>query len=907
MGNVDRERVDDIFMAALELPASERASYVETHCGDDGELRDAVIAMLRAHDSAGDFMETPAVVAGVTQDESLIGQRIGGYTITRLIAEGGMGVVYEAEQEHPRRRVALKLIRPGYASEMLLRRFELEAEVLGRLQHPGIALIHEAGTADTGRGAQPYFAMEFVDGVPLQEYVESTGIGTRARLTLLAKVCDAVQHAHQKGIIHRDLKPGNILVTEDGEPKVVDFGVARATDHDLQITSLHTDIGQIIGTMPYMSPEQADGSSQDLDTRSDVYALGVIGYQLLAGHLPYDLRRQMLHEVARIIKEQEPPRLSTVSTTFRGDVETIIGRALEKERQRRYQTASDLASDIRRYLKDEPIVARPASLGYQLRKFAKRNTMLVGSSVTVLAVLMVSVVVISFLYAAAIDARDAAARESTIRGRVLTYLTRDLLVAVDPSQTPDEDITLRAVLNSAPSDLTTRFPDEPSVALAIHRTIGSALRSVGSLDGSRHHLDRGWSLAREHLGESDRETLDLRFRLAEVMYDAGETAASGVHFDEVLAIRQSSFGADDRDTLASRYSAAIRLRDEDAYEQASAALREVLDTQRRLLGVDDADTLATLNALATTMFFDGDYAAAAPLYREALDRRLATLGAEHPSTMVSMKNLALVLSRLEAHEEAETLYQRTYDTRARLLGPAHPRTRAVLHNLLTLYYRAGKFTEVETLYAADIEAHRVRRDELTMDMLPSMNNLGVLYVQKDRLEEAEPLLREALETRERRLGSDHIQTLMSRHHMASWYVANGQFDDAVALSELAVAGARSVGSPGQLGEFLRVHGQSLIKLARFDEAEAALVESFDLMEPVYGPRHDRTRLVMTTMQELYGAWGRPEKAAEWGERLEEMPETGSSSLPAALPTSRLESGGSTGTMTVGLEGYEVRT
>ena len=291
---------------------------------------------------------------------------VGHYRIRRVLGEGGMGTVYEAEQEHPRRIVALKVIKPGWASAELLRRFEQESLALGRLQHPGIAQIHEAATADSGSGPQPYFAMEFIRGDSLLAYAAAHHLNTRQRLELMVKICDAVHHAHQRGIIHRDLKPGNILVDESGQPKVLDFGVARVTDSDAYATR-QTDVGQLVGTLAYMSPEQVLADPLELDLRSDVYALGVLLYELLSGHLPYTIGRQ-IHEAARAIREDDPAPLSSIDRMYRGDIETIVAKSLEKEKVRRYASAADLASDIGRYLKDEPITARPPSTAYQLQE-----------------------------------------------------------------------------------------------------------------------------------------------------------------------------------------------------------------------------------------------------------------------------------------------------------------------------------------------------------------------------------------------------------------------------------------------------------------------------------------------------------------------------------------------------------
>jgi serine/threonine protein kinase/WD40 repeat protein len=333
---------------------------------------------------------------------------IGRYRVLGLIGEGGMGAVYEAEQEHPRRTVALKIIKLGMASPELLRRFEQESQALGRLQHPGIAQIFEAGTVDTGFGPQPYFAMELIRGRSLRDYSESNHLSTNQRLAIMVKVCDAVHHAHQRGLIHRDLKPGNIMVDDTGQPKILDFGVARVTDRDARAT-LETDLGQLVGTLAYMSPEQTVADTLDIDTRSDVYSLGVILYELLAGRLPYTLGKN-LHEAIRVVREEEPTRLGAANRAFRGDIETIVAKALEKDRTRRYASSAELAADIQRYLNNEPIVARRPSASYQLQKFARRNRALVAGTTAVFLVLVTSVIAITLLFAQAIKDRDRAQR-----------------------------------------------------------------------------------------------------------------------------------------------------------------------------------------------------------------------------------------------------------------------------------------------------------------------------------------------------------------------------------------------------------------------------------------------------------------------------------------------------------------
>jgi WD40 repeat protein/predicted Ser/Thr protein kinase/type II secretory pathway pseudopilin PulG len=413
------QRIEELFNRTVDLEPPQRAVFLEEQCGGDADLRAAVEELLRLHSKAeADESLLRSPLAGSRPRGQALPappvQTVGRYRVLRLLGEGGMGTVYEAEQDNPRRTVALKVIRAGLTSDFLLQRFAREAQILGRLQHPGIAHVYDAGVAENG---QPYFAMELIAGVPLDRYAREQALDAPGRLELVARVCDAVQHAHERGVIHRDLKPGNVLVEASGQPRVLDFGVARAADLGLTAGGGRTEAGQLLGTLRYMSPEQASGDPSAIDPRGDVYALGVILYELLAHRPPYSLDGLPLPEAVRVIREQEPARLGALEPRLRGDVETIAARAVEKEPQRRYPSAAELAADIRRHLSHEPIRARPPSAIYRLRKFTRRHKALVGAALGVMAALAAGTVV-SVLYAVRADRNARQARHQTYLARL---------------------------------------------------------------------------------------------------------------------------------------------------------------------------------------------------------------------------------------------------------------------------------------------------------------------------------------------------------------------------------------------------------------------------------------------------------------------------------------------------------
>ncbi|MHC5026589.1 MAG: serine/threonine-protein kinase [Planctomycetota bacterium] len=502
MADETRGRLREVFEAAAELPPDRRDAYLESACAGDASLRAEVEDLLRRDDVAdNDFLQSPVVRPGSTAaNDAALPASIGRYGVTGRLGAGGMGIVYEGTQESPQRAVAIKVIRAEMLSERLLARFRNEAEILGRLEHPGIARIYEAGmaTLEAGDAKCPFFAMELVRGTPLLEHARE--LSTDDRLRLFAEICDAVHHAHQKGVIHRDLKPANILVTDEGQAKILDFGVARATDGDVQAVTVQTDVGQLLGTVPYMSPEQVTGDLGRLDTRSDVYSLGVVLFELLTDALPHDVRERSVVEAARFIRDEEPTRLSTVAPGLRGDLEWIVAKALEKDVERRYDSTSAFAADIRRHLADEPVLAGPPRASYRFRKFVQRNKVGVGWAVATAVLLGAGI-------AATIAQTVRATRAERSTGRALVVADREAdraRVGVDfliwafgqSSRSPasDDDITLRQTLDLAAAGIGERFEGRPEAEADVRRLVGRAYWELSAYSPARTQLEVTYEL-----------------------------------------------------------------------------------------------------------------------------------------------------------------------------------------------------------------------------------------------------------------------------------------------------------------------------------------------------------------------------------------------------------------------------
>ncbi len=842
MSDAAFQSIREIFDHAALLSGAERTSYLDRACGDDQDLRREVESLLSHHDSTGGvildkpIMDTISLPRGPadTRDWLEVPERIEGYRIIELLGTGGMGAVYLAEQENPRRRVAIKLLRPGIASPSLLSRFTRESEILGRLRHPGIARIIESGSfrSMAGRGVQPYFAMEYIDGIPIYSYAQRHDLPTGDCLELIAKVCEAIDHAHQNGVTHRDLKPGNILVESDGQPRILDFGIAALTDSDVQVTTVQTDVGQLLGTLPYMSPEQVQGDVRRIEPRTDIYAIGVLAYELLAGHRPYNLANRSLPEASRIICEEEPATLSRVSRSFRGDIETIIGKALEKDPARRYATAAEMAADLRRYLSNQPIRARPPSAAYQLAKFTRRNRAIVGGVAATFITLLLGIILTSWYAVQLSDAREAErlrAEEAASAAETSAAINRflnQMLSSANPNKTLGREVSVRDLLVDTARQLEQGdLSDQPEVRAAVLITIGDTFLALGDFDQARLHLEAACDLAADAHGT---ETLpyagaiESLARLEATMnnYDTAESL-----FEEARAIRLSHGPHAIEETVGwpstlpmvyyytGRYDEAL-----EGYEDAARICRERDPVDRRHLA-------SALSGIALCQEALGRYDKAIDSHHECLALYLDIFGEMHADTSNAYNNLANALEAAGRYQEAEEAHRAAIEIREEMLDPMHPALITSYSNLGLVLSRLERYKDAEVLMRRALEGRRATLPPIHSSTAATLSNLGNCLIEMGRVSEGYGYLTEAHDIALQAVGADHPMAPVILGHM----------------------------------------GRAASLLGRFGEAEAKLLESHERLVALLGAEHRRVRRLEVYLHEHYERSGDPDAASRWPE------------------------------------------
>jgi tetratricopeptide (TPR) repeat protein/tRNA A-37 threonylcarbamoyl transferase component Bud32 len=793
------------------------------------------------------------------------GARIGPYKLLQPLGEGGMGTVYLAEQTEPvRRRVALKVIRPGLDSREVIARFEAERQALALMDHPHIARVLDAGTTEAGR---PFFAMELVPGLPLTEYCDRNRLTPRERLGLFLPVCRAVQHAHQKGIIHRDLKPSNVLVAlADGQPvaKVIDFGVAKALHQRLTDQTLVTRHGAVVGTLQYMAPEQAEAGPLGVDTRSDVYALGVLLYELLTGTTPLGrerLRQAAYDEVLRLIREEEPPKPSTRLSTagarraavaaarrtepaklaklVRGELDWVVMKCLEKDRTRRYETADGLARDLERHLADEPVEAGPPSAGYRLRKAARKHRKALATAAAFALLLVVGAVLSTWqaVRATRAAAAEEAAKEAEAPQRRQAEAAAGLLESVFRGLDPKEaaqDLKGQLVgrLDEAAADLDKEYAGEPLVRARLRNALGLTQAGLGEAGKAVALFRQALEERRAHLGADHPDTLQSMNNLASAYQAAGQPDQALPLFEQVLEKRQVQLGPDHPDTLRSVNNLAWAYQDAGRRDRALPLLEQTLENRKTLLGPDHPDTLLSLNNLASAYQAAGRLDQALPLFEQALAKRRARLGPDHPDTLASLNNLALAYQAAGRPDQALPLFEQALEKFKAKLSADHPVTLLSLNNLATAYWATGQRDKALPLFEQALAKRKKKLDADHPDTLLSLSNLALAYQDTGQLGKALPLLEQALEKSKARLGADHPDTLDSLSNLAGAYGQSGRWAEAESLYREVLAARRRQlpADHPELARALAALGGILLRRDKYAAAEPPLREALHIRE-----------------------------------------------------------------------------
>ena len=834
---------------------------------------------------------------------------IGPYHLLQKIGEGGMGEVWAAEQQKPlRRRVALKLIKAGMDTRQVIARFESERQALAMMDHPAIAKVFEAGETDDGR---PYFVMEHVQGIPITAYCDQNRLTTLERLELFRQVCEGVQHAHQKAIIHRDLKPSNILVAiQDGKavPKIIDFGVAKATAHSLTERTMYTELGMMVGTPEYMSPEQAEMSGQNVDTRTDVYSLGAILYELLVGALPFDpkeLRRAGFDEIRRRIREVDPPRPSTrlstmgeASTTqaqnrrterpalireLRGDLDWITMKALEKDRTRRYGSPSELATDIDRYLQHQPIIARPPSTVYKARKFVRRHRVGVGVAAT-LATLLVAFSITTALQARRIAReRDRANQEAETSKQVSDFMV-NLFRVSDPSEARGNSITAREILDKGAEKIETGLAGQPLVQTRMMDAMGQVYLNLGLFGRAEQLLKKTIEVRKKDGGEDPLPVADGLLNLAWLYLMQGRAAEAEPLVRRSLQILEAKRPGETGEMSRAFLMLGIVHRNRSEFKPAHEYLDRALAICEKLFPPDDERISYPLYHLGWLHKQTAEFGEAEKYLERSLAIMEKKLGPEHPSVIWGLNDLAVVADNKGDYQKAKSLYDRALASGEKVWGPEHAYLSNPLNNLGVLHWRLGEYREAEACYRRSLAIREKTYGPEHPYVAGSLNNLGLIYQQMGKLDLARQYYERSLAIN-RKKGDETIGVAENLDNLAIVDSSSGRYAQAQARFELSLRIQEKILGPdhANIAGLLFDYAFMLRATGAYDRAVACYERALKIKEKVFGPESAGVAQCLLGLAKVYAVRGVPEKAASFYERALAMYEKiGQSENPATL-------------------------
>ena len=868
----DWKQVEELLHQAMALAAEQRAEFLDGACGSDPSLRAELNSLLLVGEELSDeFLNSP--LAGVldrqiVEDDSATVLAVGQifaqrFELTRKLGEGGMGQVWLAEQVSPvRRQVALKLIKAGMYDEAVVRRFRSERQSLAIMDHPAIAKVFDAGTTPQG---QPYLVMEYVPGLPITDYCDQHKLSIKDRLEIFIHVCEGVQHAHQKAIIHRDLKPSNILVIEvDGKPvpRIIDFGLAKTTAQEVFAESRFTQLGQFIGTPGYMSPEQVDLSGHDIDTRTDVYTLGVVLYVLLTGLQPFESKRRekpSLEEWLRQLREEEPPNPSTkvssdkdtssataearrteprqLISQLRGDLDWITMKALERDRTRRYATPSELAADLRRFLNHEPVLARPSGATYRLRKYIWRHRVVTSVAAALLLLLAVFSVTQALQLRETIRERDHAKQERDRANQERDRATRiaDFMTSMfkvpDPSEARGNSVTAREILDKASDEIGKGLSQDLEVQSQMMQVMANTYTNLGLYPRAYELAKRALDARTALHGPDDRKTLESMVLLGWILHFEGHDPEAEQLERQALATERRVLGAEDPLTLDTMIKLGGTLVHQGHFAQEEQLAREVIDVTTRSLGPESTLTLQSTNRLGEALLYQGRSIQAEQVFRRLLEVELRVWGPDHPEVLVVRDNLAHALYAEGRIGEAEPLYRDVLANSPRVLGPDHPLTSAVMNNLGDLLVASNHFDEAERMYR---DALAIRLRTLGPEhpgTLDDQERLAYLLFREGHLHEAEMMQRETFAIQRRVLGPEHVDTLWTETRLAKTLLKERRYNDAEKIAretlnvELRLLGPKD----GYTRATLTQLGLALAHTQRYAEAKAQFRQVIDRM------------------------------------------------------------------------------